>query len=112
MRANGAEATTGELPDINQGATDKTSDLIYQDFTRGITMTVVAMPSFTAPARQRWESIPPEIRKKLLDNVWCVNCCSTVKITNFNGTLEGVNLVLRGECANCHGSVARVIEGA
>ncbi len=36
------------------------------------TVGVESFPSFTKPARQRWESIPADIRKRLLSNVWCV----------------------------------------
>ena len=32
---------------------------------------VKSYPSFTKPARQRWESIPADIRKRLLSDVWC-----------------------------------------
>lgn len=34
-------------------------------------MTVEALPDFSRPARQRWESIPADIRQRLLANVWC-----------------------------------------
>jgi hypothetical protein len=32
---------------------------------------VESFPNFTNPARQRWESIPADIRQRLLSNVWC-----------------------------------------
>jgi hypothetical protein len=32
-------------------------------------MAVESLPNFTRPARQRWESIPAEIRQRLLTNV-------------------------------------------
>ena len=35
------------------------------------TVGVESFPSFTKPARQRWESIPADIRKRLLSDVWC-----------------------------------------
>ena len=34
-------------------------------------MAVESLPDFTPPARQRWESIPSDIRHRLLANVWC-----------------------------------------
>jgi hypothetical protein len=67
---------------------------------------------FTKPARQRWESIPADIRQRLLSNVWCGQCCHETTITNFSGTLKGGDLLLVGKCAECHGDVARVIEGS
>lgn len=38
------------------------------------TAGVESFPSFTKPARQRWESIPADIRQRLLSNVWCGQC--------------------------------------
>jgi len=76
-------------------------------------MTVESLPNFTRPARQRRESIiPAEIRQRLLTNVWCRQCCHEVTITDFSGALKGGDLLLVGKCAECHGDVARVIEGA
>lgn len=37
-------------------------------------MTVESLPAFTRLARQRWESIPDDIRQCLLANVWCGQC--------------------------------------
>lgn len=34
-------------------------------------MVMESLPTFTKPARQRWESIPADIRQRLLSNVWC-----------------------------------------
>ncbi|MFZ5482907.1 MAG: hypothetical protein ACOZB0_01640 [Pseudomonadota bacterium] len=75
-------------------------------------MGVESLPNFTPPARQRWESIPAQIRQRLLANVWCGRCSHEVTITNFSGTIKGGNLLLVGKCAECHGDVARVIEGS
>ncbi len=74
-------------------------------------MTVESLPSFTRPARQRWVSIPADIRQRLLANVWCGQCRHEVTITHFAGTIKGGNLLLVGKCAACQGDVARVIEG-
>ena len=73
---------------------------------------VEALPIFTKPARQRWESIPADIRQRLLSNVWCGQCRHETTITNFSGTIKGGDLLLVGKCAECHGDVARVIEGS
>lgn len=75
-------------------------------------MAVESLPHFTRPARQRWESIPADIRQRLLANVWCMYCRHEVTITNFTGTIKGSNLLLVGKCAECHSDVARVIEGS
>lgn len=75
-------------------------------------MTIESLPTFTKPARQRWESIPADIRQRLLSNVWCGQCRSETTITHFSGTIKGGDLLLVGKCAACHGDVARVIEGS
>ena len=76
------------------------------------TVGVESFPSFTKPARQRWESIPADIRKRLLSNVWCGQCRHETTITNFSGTIKGCDLLLVGKCAECRSDVARVIEGS
>ena len=75
-------------------------------------MGVESLPNFTRPARQRWESISVNIRQRLLANVWCGHCRHEVTITSFSGTIKGGDLLLFGACAECHGDVARVIEGS
>ncbi|MEW6692083.1 MAG: hypothetical protein AB1340_04550 [Pseudomonadota bacterium] len=76
------------------------------------TAGVESFPTFTRPSRQRWESIPADIRQRLLSNVWCGHCRHETTITNFSGTIKGGDLLLVGQCAACHGDVARVIEGS
>ena len=75
-------------------------------------MTIESLPLFTKPARQRWESIPSDFRKRVLANVWCGHCRHETTITNFSGTIKSGDLLLVGKCAECHGDVARVIEGS
>lgn len=76
------------------------------------TAGVESFPTFTKPARQRWESIPANIRQRLLSNVWCGHCRFETTITNFSGTIKGGDLLLLGQCAECRSDVARVIEGS
>jgi bacterioferritin-associated ferredoxin len=61
--------------------------------------------------RQRWESIPTDIRQRLLTNAWCGQCRRAVTIVNLNGTMSGGDLLLVGKCAECQDDVARMIEG-
>lgn len=75
-------------------------------------MNIETLPTFTDPARQRWESIPADVRKRLLSNVWCSKCRHESTIINFSGTIRGGDLLLVGHCAECHSDVARVIEAA
>lgn len=75
-------------------------------------MAIESLPTFTNPARQRWESIPANIRQRLLSNVWCGQCRFETTITNFSGAIKGGDLVLVGKCAEGRSDVARVIEGS
>ena len=52
-------------------------------------MTIESLPTFTKPARQRWESIPVTIRQRMLSNVWCGHCSHETTITNFSIALLG-----------------------
>jgi len=76
------------------------------------TVGIESFPSFTKPARQRWELIPTDIRQRLLSNVWCGQCHHETTITNFSGTIKGGDLLLVGQCTECRSDVARVIEGS
>lgn len=73
---------------------------------------VESLPTFTKPARRRWESIPAHVRQRLLSNVWCGHCRREVTITDISGTMKGRDLLLVGRCADCRSEVARVIEDA
>lgn len=75
-------------------------------------MKIESLPKFTAPAAELWKAIPEGVRKELLSNVWCGKCRQETTITNFSGAVKGGDLLLVGQCAVCHGDVARVVEGA
>ena len=55
-------------------------------------MTIESLPIFTKPARDRWESIPADIRQRRLSNVWCVLCRHETTITNFSCAIKGGDL--------------------
>ncbi|SFU83634.1 Protein of unknown function [Paenacidovorax caeni] len=89
------------------------ADLLVIEQQSGVSLpTVESLPVFTNPARLRWESIPADIRQRLLSNVWCGQCRHETTITNFSGTIKGGDLLLVGKCAECRSDVARVIEGS
>ena len=52
-------------------------------------MSVEQLPDFTPAARHRWETIPADIRPKLLANDYFVHCEKETTITNFKGTMQG-----------------------
>lgn len=73
-------------------------------------MTVEKLPTFSSGAAKLWSAVPAETKKLLLSNVWCTKCRHEVTIRNFSGTVKSGNLLLAGECAECRGDVARLIE--
>ena len=97
---------------VLHSACQAADQLLIEQQPEGSSPTVESLPTFTQSARQRWETIPADIRQRLLSNVWCGHCRHETTITNFSGTIKGGDLLLVGQCAECHGDVARVIEGA
>lgn len=69
------------------------------------------MIKFNKKAMQKFNQIPDDMKAKLLSNVYCSNCQDVVKIVEFEATVDGNDLVLKGKCENCSGKVARLIEG-
>ena len=69
------------------------------------------MIKFDKKAMNKFNQIPDDIKSKLLSNVYCSKCKNTVKIVDFEGTMEGIDLVLRGKCEKCSSNVSRLIEG-
>ncbi len=60
-------------------------------------------------AAQKWNKIPKEIQKKLLDNVFCSNCGVTT-IVDYSMSNDKYGILLQGKCQNCGEKVARLIE--
>jgi hypothetical protein len=73
-------------------------------------MSVESIPNFTRPAAKLWATVPTEVKKPLLSNVWGGNCSHKGTITDFAGTVVGGDLVLQGLCSKYHGDVVRMIE--
>ena len=69
------------------------------------------MIKFDKKAMQKFNQIPDDIKSKILSNVYCSNCKNVVKIVDFEASMDGSDLVLRGKCDNCSGKVVRLIEG-
>ena len=75
-------------------------------------MSVDSIPKFADPAAKLWAAIPANVKKLLLSNVWCGECRREVTIKNFAGTVKGGDLLLVGQCSECLGDVARLIESS
>ena len=73
-------------------------------------MSPEPIPKFTPTAAKLWSAIGAENKLLLLANVWCVSCRHSVTIKNFTGVVKGGALLLVGQCAECQGDVARVVE--
>ena len=73
-------------------------------------MSVESIPQFSSPAAKLWAAIPANVKKLLLSNVWCGKCRHAVTIKNFSGTVKGGDVLLVGQCSECLGDVARMIE--
>jgi len=69
------------------------------------------MIKFNKKAMQKFNQIPDDVKSKILSNVFCSRCKTTVKIIDFEATIENDDLILKGQCENCLGSVVRLIEG-
>jgi len=58
-----------------------------------------------------WESIPNHVRVKLLNNAYCSHCRGVCSIADAYVVLEGECFLIKGDCVDCHGPVARYVEG-
>jgi len=65
---------------------------------------------FTLKAAVLWGTIPKTARARILANVWCVKCRTSVQVTKFNGEEEKGDLILKGSCGQCGHEVVRVVE--
>ena len=66
--------------------------------------------TFSLEARQRWNTIPESIQKKILDNIWCSKCSGTATIILESAKMERDGLILRGKCIACGQEVCRFVE--
>ncbi len=69
------------------------------------------MLKITKEAMQRWNQIPDDVKPQLLSNVYCSKCKDAVTIINFQASMDGNDLILKGNCTVCNHNVARLIEG-
>ena len=57
-----------------------------------------------------WEAIPNHVRVKLLNNAYCSHCRGVCSIADAYVVLEGECFLIKGDCVDCHGPVARYVE--
>jgi hypothetical protein len=62
-------------------------------------------------ALRKWNSIPEDIRKKLLQNVYCGSCGVTTITLGYTITeKKNLGILLNGKCMKCGHEVCRTIE--
>ena len=64
---------------------------------------------FTPQAKRFWEAIAPDLRLRILNNVWCVHCMKSSSMGHVTGRIEKSMLALSGVCTRCGGLVARIV---
>lgn len=75
-------------------------------------MSIESTPEFTPQAAKLWDTLAEESKQILLTHVICSKCSHVVTIKNYSGTVVAGDLLLSGQCAECHGIVARLVEMA
>ena len=75
-------------------------------------MSIESAPEFTPQAAKLWDTLTEESKLILLTHVICSRCRHVVTIKNYSGTVVAGDLLLSGQCAECHGNVARLVEMA
>jgi hypothetical protein len=56
----------------------KAKDLFERYFIKE--MKTIPFPKLTPAAKKQWEQIPEQMRKEILDNVWCSHCRTGVPL--------------------------------
>ncbi len=108
-----AKASNMSLSAFVLNSASKAAELLLESQpATAVASKVSSLPTFTKPARERWEALPSTLRQRLLSNVWCGSCRQETTIKNFSGTMKSGDLFLSGECIKCHGKVARLIENS
>jgi|APGre2960657404_1045060.scaffolds.fasta_scaffold64329_1 uncharacterized CHY-type Zn-finger protein len=75
-------------------------------------MSKESLPEFTPQAAKLWHTLTEESKLILLTHVICSKCRHVVTIKNYSGTVVAGDLLLSGQCAECNGDVARLVESA
>jgi hypothetical protein len=71
----------------------KTKELFEQHFVKET--KTIPFPKLTPPAKKRWEQIPEQTRKDILENVWSSQCRTMVALQlREEGTVVDVGVSL------------------
>jgi hypothetical protein len=86
----------------------KAKELFEKHFTKA--PETVPSLKLTESAKKRWDALSAEVKRGIMDSVWCARCRSGAAMQAREGRMSGLSLVLRGICKKCGGEIARVIE--
>lgn len=79
-----------------------------------VTLSVAPRPMskriFTPKAEALWSIVPNWARERILANVFCTRCRTSVQMVDYTGTEKNGDVILEGQCAVCGHKVARVVE--
>jgi hypothetical protein len=66
--------------------------------------------SSSVKAEILWSTIPPGAKEKILKNVFCLQCHTSVEIVDYTKKERQGDLILKGWCGVCGHEVVRVVE--
>jgi len=66
--------------------------------------------SFSGEAEERWNKIPRQAQIRILENVFCGKCKTSISIVLETAIMQQRSLILRGKCNVCGSDVCRVVE--
>ncbi|MDP8265684.1 MAG: plasmid pRiA4b ORF-3 family protein [Candidatus Aceula meridiana] len=77
------------------------SDMLEEDYLEEDVLEFV-------PER-KWDNLPPETQKMILDSVYCGQCKDLVTMINFSRTTQEDMEILKGKCSVCSHDVVRTV---
>jgi len=91
----------------DQAAVEMLTDVIKEivDYHKAQKSTAV----IDLEAAKKWAEISPDIRRQLINNVFCSKCGVTA-IVDYVLHNDRFGIVLKGKCKKCGGDVARLVE--
>lgn len=60
-------------------------------------------------AAKKWNKVPKDIQRKIIENVFC-DKCSITTIVDYSLYDDEQGVLLKGTCKKCGGDVARLVE--
>ena len=60
--------------------------------------------------KKRWDDMPHDIQKMILDNAYCWKCKKTVTMVDYSLIIERGMEILKGKCSNCLNDVVRTLD--